>query len=229
MKYIRSLLFFTVIVLMSGCGKEPLDNEETIRDFTMPAIRYWLCVSFTDQNGNDLTYPLKPKEDNLDWGGSISPTQYDLNIILPNPPKWMKSKNSSLFKMYNFFERYPEFEEQYGEYDGRFFLFNDYMLDYMVPDDFQSYLTYKISCPAIFGDNSVHELVAFWGDDPSIAYRSEDSIDVYDTEGRKIICQYPRCTKAFFDGEEVGVKKAIFNRSLSRDYYSYYIDIVLDR
>lgn len=229
MKILRLASLLAMVLSLSGCSKEIVPEvEDIIRRSNTPVVRYWTCVSFLDSSGNDLVSRLMPKGDISNWRGGIDSGQYDLCIYLADGSK-TDIVNLEYYSMYNFFGDYPDFEKQYGKYDGRYYLYNDFMYPYMVPTDFQSMLTFKVTCPTIFGDNSVHELVTYWGDDPNVTNKSEKESMVYDSDGNPIYCQYPQCKRASFDGKKASVKKAIFFRSQSRDYYSYFIDIVLDK
>lgn len=235
MKTIKTALIIAIVALATvGCNKSALNSDDiNIADIELgydaahPRFSYLLCVGFLDSKGNDLTAPLaveQSKEEGKDWNGPADPARYNLNIILSNGVQ-SDSENLDSFTMYNFFARVPEFEKQYGRYDGHYFLFNHYF-DYFEPE---SCLTYQITCPTVFGDNSVHELVTWWGDDPEVAYRGEEYAQAYDSDGNRIMDQYLQCTKALFDGREVSIKRAVFYVGPNnRAYYSHFIDIVLD-
>ena len=227
MNKIAILLSFTVF-LLSGCV--PADRIEDILEVreskaNLPIDQYMIAIGFRDASGNDLVAPLEaerwiPKGDAVWWGG-INPAKYNLDIILPNPhDSWDNSiynfratngftpdvnKPSLTMKKYD--ERYnctSSFGAQYQEGDGNWYLINTFISPAM--NGIQNYLTYKITCPTIFGDNSVHELIVMWNSDSHVSDKDRNSGDLF-----------PEATNATFEGKTVSINKLGF------------IDIVLDR
>lgn len=79
-------------------------------------------------------------------------------------------------------------------------------------------LTYSIKFPSIFGDDKVHEIVTYWGDDPIVSSANEEA------------SLMPECTKAIFNGKVLAINKvAQYSTSREGNYYIYCIDIVLDK
>ena len=216
MKAIHYITLIALVMLLSSCGKDiSTDTEEDMvgHGYAFPRISYWVCMSFVDGEGNDLATPLISAGDDRN-PLHANPEKYNLDILLSDGSK-QDVENVEYFQIYNHFGN-----------DGRYYLFNDF---FMYSADLQNQLTYKITCPTVFGDNSVHEIVTCWIDDPAVAYK-KDPGHVYDSEGHRIMQQTPQCTSATFDGKEILVKKIVFTQDMKgKEYYSYFLDIVLDR
>ena len=245
MKTINIVMSLVLIALaLSSCGKLAPGGKTQDTSY-----RYCISINFSDFLGKDLVAPLgderwKPANDHSYWYGEINPDKYGLDISLSNPsleiqyistPKpEFERKTGPYFKMAKYDNNYrltSNFgQEVYTEGDGYYYLSNEYgtpifhyaddNYDTIIEEPVQDHITYKISCPTIFGDNSVHELVAYWAEDPDNSYDPQDARTWY---------LYPKCIKASFDGKEVAVKRSVVNSTEYRDYYSYFINIVLDK
>lgn len=227
-----------VFLSLSCCSKVDMEVSESF-----PQDFYWLTISFRDAAGKDLIVPLAEErwmmeedKDLLVWPGTINPERYNLDIVLSNPDNsWDNTiynyKATKYFTpdVYRPYFTIAKFNEQFvgtltycGEEDsvkdGYCYLFSQFIIPAI--NGVQEYLTYKITCPTLFGDDSTHEIVAFWNKDPFTVGQSKD---------RKKGALYPECTKALFDGNVVSVKKAVAHSAKTKDYYSYFIDIVIDR
>ena len=217
MKTTKAILAFSMIVMMlTSCGKGLSPEEEGVgtgQGFAAPVIRYWVGISFTDSDGNDLTTPL------ISGSGDrnplfANPEKYNLAILLADGSK-QDVENMEYFQMYNHFGN-----------GGRYYLFNDF---FMYSADLQKELTYRIKSQTIFGDDAEHEIVTYWIDDPDVAYK-KDPEHVYDADDHRIMQQTPQCTSATIAGKAVTVNKAVLGQDINgKDYYTYLIDIVLDR
>lgn len=236
-RIILSLLL--VCVTISGC-KGIIQEEEFLPEAhsDLPHDVYRIGISFHNASGDDLIIPLgderwKPGNDQSWWGG-INPKHYNLDILLPNPHEswdnsiynfrasagYLPDENRPSFQMIKYDHNYKcssFFGGQYSEGEGSWYLISTFQCPAI--NGLQDYLTYHIVCPIIFGDNLSHELVAFWDRDPFSGYPEE----------RKSGEIFPRCTNAKFDGYNVTVKQEITESADNRDYYTYFIDIVLDR
>ena len=217
MKSTKAILAFSMVVMMlSSCDKTitPSAEEDPIGYSAVhPVIRYWVSISFLDTEGNDLTAPL------ISGSGDrnpliANPGKYDLDIYLSDSSK-QDVENLEYFQMYNHFGN-----------DGRYYLLNDF---FMYSAELQQELTYKIKSPTIFGDDAEHEIVTCWVDDSAVAYK-KDPEHVYDADGHRIMQQTPQCTSATIAGKAVTVNKAVLGKDINgKEYYTYLIDIVLDR
>lgn len=216
-----SFLLATIVVLISGCGKE---IEPSSEGSISPVDDYILFISFKDASGNDLVAPLGEEKWNNPgdisyWSGEINPDKYNLNIVSSSPsvptsnPNYIPANTRPYFLMDKFDENYKYKEEG----DGIWYLSNE--THWNGRSGIQEYLTYKITCPTIFGDSSIHELVTWWDKDPLVAEHTKD---------RKTGALYPECKKATFDGKDYSVKQVKLENG-SWTFYGYFIDIVLDR
>lgn len=232
-------LSLLLVCILSGCIDNGQKKESLPAAYSdLPQDIYCIGISFKNASGNDLIIPLgderwKPGNDQSWWGG-INPQKYSLDILLPSPHEswdnsiynfkasdgYLPDVNSPSFQMIKYDNNYrcsSHFGEQYSEGKGVWYLISNFQCPAI--NGLQEYLTYSIVCPIIFGDNISHELVAFWDKDPISGY----------PEGRKSGDYFPRCSNAKFDGHSVTVKQVITNTVGNRDYYTYFIDIVLDK
>ena len=236
MRTIRYILFFTpVFLLLFGCDKSLLREEYPVGDF-MPSYTYLLSISFKNNSGDDLVSPLaeeqwKPTTDYSNWAGEINPDRYNLKVILSNPHEswdnsiynfkahdgFIPTAHTPSLQIVKYYEDYPLFKEKYGEVDGCNWLLSNFHSPGI--NGLQNSLTYRITCPTIFGDNSAHEIIAYWEKDPGMTYDAENSLTW---------SQYPECTKAIFDGDEVHIMKYVFAKTEFREYYTYFLDIVIN-
>ncbi len=244
MKTINKVILLALLsIVMASCGK--LAPGGKLQD---SSYKYLISISFTDNANKDLVAPLgderwKPANDHSYWYGEINPDMYGLDISLSNqlhefqyinsPKPVFERKTGPYFKMAKYDNNYQltsNFgQEVYTEGDGKYYLSNEYgtpichyaddNYDRIIEEPIQDHITYKISCPTIFGDNSVHELVAYWAEDPDNSYDPQDARTWY---------LYPKCIKASFDGKEIAVKRVVVSSTEDKDYYSYFVDVVLD-
>ena len=210
-------------LMLSGCDKNSLSGLNAAR----PIDFYWLTVNFKDDSGNDLVALLgkESRESAVDpsyWDGRINPELYQLDVILSNPhASWdnniYNARGCDVNQPYFSMVIYNEEDEVAlssfkgaSETEGYCYLFSNFHIPAI--NGIQDSLTYKIMCPTIFGDNLIHEITAYWKE------------NIKDSEGER----YPECIDATFDGKEVRVKKILVDSAVNRNYYSYFIDIVLD-
>jgi hypothetical protein len=211
----------SIAIILSCCTK----TDEPSSGFPDPSVDvYFLSISFKDGSGNDLVAPLgdekwKQPGDISYWSGEINPDRYNLDIVSSSPlettshPNHIPANTRPYFLMDKFDENYKIIEEG----DGIWYLSNE--TQWNGRSGIQEYLTYKITCPTIFGDSSIHELVAWWDKDPFVAEHSKD---------RNTGALYPECKKATFDGKDYSVKQVKIENGVWT-FYGYFIDIVLDR
>lgn len=199
-------------------------------DLTVPlAEEQWIKPA---PDADRYTYP---------WSGGINPSKYNLDLELSHPDVLPHDIPGVVY--YN--NNYPVYELillKYNNYQltdysadkGKYYLSNtfgysridglDILLasgidDYIKDNPQQDYIIYKISCPTIFGDNKVHVLTTYWGDD--LCFPSDNP------EAEEQWKLYPNCKKALFDGQEVLVKTIITRSNEFRDEYNHFIEIVL--
>ena len=242
-----------------SCGKEldvspedliPESWRDNAPNFNLwgSSYTYGIELSFTDSKGNDLVAPLgedrwKPANYHSYWFGEINPDNYTLAItygVECGPFDSMRVKydrRAPYFKMAKFDSDYKvtsHFGEEYTEGEGKYYLSNecgsamfygyDMALLYGENDirvnPRQDSITYEINSYALFNDYKYHKLVTYWEDDICIKFDPEDA---------RSGDQYPHCTKAFFEGKEVAVKTVVVRPTEYRDYYTHFIDIVVER
>lgn len=228
--------FFALIaVILAGCGERIIELPGAK---VLPIDYYWLTINFRDASGNDLIAPLgderwKPARDHSNWAGEINPDKYKLDILLSNPHEswdntiynymateaFIPDENRPYFTIAKYNEDFKGTLTYKGEQlDGYCYLFSNFGIPAI--NGLQQSLTYNITCPAIFGDNLTHNIVTYWAEDKNASNNSDDET---------ILFQYPQCTGASFDGKEIIVKSAVVYATESRQYYSYFIDIALDK
>lgn len=235
MKTIRLYVVFAFMALvMSGCGKDIFIPGADV----MQMDYYWLTVSFKDASGKDLVAKLGDERwvssrNQSNWAGEINPERYQLDIILSNPHEswdntiyntrakegvFAPDVNQPYFMIAKYDENHVGTLTYKGEdsIEGDCYLFSNFNIPAI--NGIQNTLTYKITCPTIFGDNATHEIVTWWKEGQSFPKDSDE-----------IIFRYPECKSSTFDGKDVIVKKVLVDSANSKEYYSYFIDIVLDK
>lgn len=215
MKTLRYPIIFALLVLtLSSCRE-----KESIIPDTMPGYLdfYFLQASFKDADGNDLVMPLaeeyyKSDKGSLIYSGEVNPEHYSLDIIpfsggLNEKPVYYASKFDAQHKLLK--------TSQDGKYigDGSWYLGSTLVCGSAVTRlPLQETLTFRFKCPMVFGDDYVHEIVAWWEEDIQ--------------QGE--YTRYPRCVKATFDGKETAPAKGLIYFKQTDSYFNaYFLDIVL--
>ena len=198
-----------------------------------PVWVYDIAISFKDSDGNDVVKPLVDEQWTSDpthdgWIREINPEKYHLDVIYSNPPDWY---DNSIYNR----RAYPGFIPDVHTCDFRGFrnsqntsvspwylrhYNNSHRID-LWGEEVQD-LTFEITCPTIFGDESIHEVETYWeqGEKP-VVYKSNAV-----------------CTKVLFAGKEYTPQKQVevfnyefpdpsYNVTVEMIYYS--VDIVLDK
>ncbi|MCR5827929.1 MAG: hypothetical protein K6G53_05895 [Bacteroidales bacterium] len=227
MKKLLILLSIISSILLIGCDKILQEDEFEFRKAhaNLPFDVYMIALSFHDASGNDLIAPLAEEQwksvgdKNLSyWPNTINPERYHLDIILSNPHEsWDNT-------IYNFRHEWegsdPDKLQPYFKIWERGGLYMENIFDCPAINGRQESLTYEISCPTIFGDNTIHKLSTFW-EYPSIASDN--------TANQRTADLYPLCFRATFDGQEVNVRKSVYYHTDYTTYDINLIDIVLNR
>ena len=191
-----TVLILTAMFILNSCGKNE-NKEEVInplcREGLHPYYVHTLWLSFQDKSGNDL---LKGSEFELlyNYNGifdTVKPEFYTLEIIyekgIINP--WLEPghyKNGTDDIIYPKLYLASESVASYG------LLNNDY--DYLrfhtestkLVGNFPKKIIFRFTCPYLFGDNKVHDIVTRW-----------KFIDTY--------CA-PLCYRIEYGGKEFSVK-----------------------
>lgn len=127
---------------------------------TLPpeSVGYGIALSFQDASGKDLVKGIQLDEwtpgssmEDAQWG-TVKSDLYSLNIGLSKACS--DSEKGIGFELDN--------RHTLGMYRYDYnYLRNDYTLDVDdCPDE--KVLTYKLKCPYIFGDETIHEIVTYW-------------------------------------------------------------------
>ena len=201
----------------------------------------------------------KPDDETSPWSGQINPEKYSLSIILSNPceeydnsiyanrvpvvdgvPLFVRDKKDlehllPYFRLTQYdkdFHWLPYYDQKTlkpVDLEGQYYLASFFWAG--GGNDLQDNLTYSFSCPTIFGDNSIHQIVAYWEEE-----------DIKDESSE--IAQYPKCTKVLYDGEEIEFANRVYlpkdyyvkegttnpeRAMMPREYYAAFVDIVLDK
>ena len=248
MKYISHIIVSSLIVCsLSSCnndlgGGTYLDGEYAIDLSSMagrelnetfgPAWKYTISISFKDTEGNDLVAPLAEEQwsnnpDASHWAGYINPDKLHLDVIYSNPPDWFDNTTYT-------HKAYPGMipdvhvkyctAVQFDQPDSPWYVVHGEATYINTWGDEVRDLTFKLSCPTIFGDDEIHEFVTYWEEGE-------------EKRGEKRLA---KCTKVVFEGQEYIPKKMVivhhydypeYPHALEGkdvEYVHYAIDIVLD-
>jgi hypothetical protein len=124
--------------------------------------KYQLALSFQDASGNDLVKGIELKEDPGGFSSTVRSDLYVLDVIL-----YEQCENWDN-RIYNVPARpgmTPDVQRPYMQAregnDGYYYLANrfGYTADGCPA---QEILTYKLTCPYLFGDEEIHEFVTYW-------------------------------------------------------------------
>jgi hypothetical protein len=181
MKAIKLIGLFTLLIL-GGCKSDLTINSDApeINENSEVAEKYFngpnyyaydLFLKFQDESGNSLLKGIECKDwvfiPEYDEGvGSVNFDFYALEIAVPEPCQDTyflankerpgvileeKATPKLFLRLWNgnyYFEiNYRSFENPWGEYEN------------CPPAEM---ITYKLSCPFVFGDDAVHEIVTWW-------------------------------------------------------------------
>lgn len=205
--------YFIVMVIMASIAVGCI-----VRDYPGPYMyKHFFAISITDASGHDLVASLgdeqwiPPGEHTTQWTGNINPKRYDLSIVRSDKTVWAAQDMEERQALKGPFFKIGQKIDESHPLDG-YLLFNAYY--HITPTDaidLERQLTYRFTCPEIFGDDAEHDIETFW-----------------EADGRTGIYTYPKCIKAFFEGKEIAVEKSKLDR-IEDKYYVYCIKIVLDQ
>lgn len=219
MKELLILLSIISSTLLSGCDKILQEDEFELRKAhsNLPCDIYMVALSFHDASGNDLVSPLADEKWRSEadkrlnfWPRTINPERYHLDIILSNP---YESWDNTIYNFrHEWAESDPPILQPYFKIWERDGLSLENIFHCPAINGNQETLTYEISCPTIFGDNTIHILSTVW----KYPSRIGDYL-------------YPVCSMATFDGKKVDISKSVYNTTDYTTYDINLIDIVLNR
>jgi hypothetical protein len=155
----KTLVFagLSALIMMSSVSSCHLVfNQDT------DTVFYPLSISFQDASGNDLVkgigledwYPANIPEEQAQ-SGSVKHDLYVLDLMVSQPCQdLIDSWNNRHYVI-------PSYRLGLDKFNGTWFLTTQ--MDFTVnncPDE--KVLTYKLTCPYVFGDKAEHEFVAYW-------------------------------------------------------------------
>jgi len=230
---------FTFMLALAALSLTSCDFFSPIMPTSTKTYYYFLHLSFKDKAGNELIAPFaadrfKSTPGSV-WYGEIDTLKYSLDIIQANPGSDADTKCYYLSPMRMSSQEALVLDSQrpyltMTKFDGNLAMITP-MSDGSYPDegnwymDFhyaiatntgrqQEALTYKLSCPTVFGDNNVHDIKATWGEGEDKSY-----LEIY-----------PSCTSVEIDGQKLTPRRGVsYLDNNGTVYISYFADIVIDR
>ena len=232
MKAIRYILVFAIMaLLLAACGEDPLvieenttdnwNDETNINPHANHFFTYLFYVSVRDTSGNDLIAPLGEEYYRSDTrhrpNGEIDPAK--LKVIVKRPDGGYSS-----IKTYTLARKFDEQrnllpQNEDGTYEGKgiWYLSNQ---PQELGESVQDSMILSIQCNTLFGDYRYHDLTVFWEEEPH-----QYAMPPFE--------QFPVCTKAKLEGQEVNAEKVVThyyeNTEYAKDIIHYFLDFVLDR
>ena len=182
---------------------------------------YFIDISFKDSLGNDLVAPLAEdryiSDQHIDkWWGEIDPVRYKLEVI-------SQSGGIIAHDMYSGSLRKPQFFM--SKYDSNYKLVSDevfgcyYLAQTLqlpaIEYDLQQQLTYRLTCPTIFGDENPHEIITYWD------FSKEDINPPLHND------KFPECYGIIYEDQRL-VPVRIGAESVG-NHYSHFVNLVIDR
>lgn len=218
----KTLRFAAIIGLMAialcGCSSPFGDVQELVQNSKpVPRDYYYLHINVRNTEGDDLVAPLgeeyyKSNPESIKYSGEVNPDKYQLQIVLPDG--YVDRTASFTLGKFDGGYNWVSMQED-GTYDvtGRWSLMSNYMIVGNNPK-VQNPLTYKIKCPAVFGDDTIHEIVTWW---EAVSWN------------KTLYEQFYGCVKATFDGVEISpVRSETVYPGTDFAYAADFLDIVLD-
>lgn len=208
----RLTLLIVALCFLFSCDETVLvpEDDQFRSNANDPCDAYELNIIIKDKSGNDLVYLLKD-----DWSdthyGMVNPDLYSLYLKKTSPNVWQRRTFYKFGKIVSD-QYYPAFVIRKLSPEDEYFSLYDINTLWSA-DGWQDSLTYRITCPTIFGDSLSHDIVAYFGKDP-YAYR-------------RTILTWPECTKVLFDGKEMPVKSVLYDEA--NELATNIVEIVLDR
>ena len=172
-KTLNSLLIFIMMYNLSSCDFKKGDFPHDL-----PHTGYSLFLRFQDTSGNDLIQGIDYSS------GVVNSDLYTLNIVFSEPCNTYDTDIFNFPPKPGFFpdNNFPKL--LIGNSSGHSHL----IIDFILPTNDcpeEKMVTYKLKCPYIFGDDNVHELVAYWNFSKVSSF-----------------CTSADCYSAEFDGKE---------------------------
>lgn len=209
-------LRFTFIIALAALALTSCDFFKPIIPVETRVHYYFLHLSFKDAEGNDLIAPLAEEyyksSTDKPWRGEIDPSKYSIDLVVPEASGDSIKVNFTASKFTDEYVKLTPREDGTYDPDGHWFfdlrsiIINKNDLSY-------SKLNYKLSCPEVFGDDSLHEISTTWAKDLETSQQSF----------------YPACTKVILDGKEYKPLKGMtYYQDSETIYIAYFVDVVLE-
>ena len=173
MKTIKVIALLTIIAAMlCNCAKISNENDISKGPGYPLSYEYILYIGFQDVSGNDLVKGIRYIEQNSEKGvttddkgsaGEVEPDLYMLKIFYPEAymdPVWGHYHSGASMPNPTFGYKLLY---RIGVDDNTYLLFSPYSsVNYYKELPPADKITYKFYCPYVFGNNDVHEIVAYW-------------------------------------------------------------------
>lgn len=200
---IKWALLISLVILCSHCS-----SHDAVMEAPGPSKLCLLRVSFLDASGNDLLEGLVQDWDNEDIFRMINPDLYSYEIIYPdlhNDPWYQHQRFVREMGSKVILDEMPPPVVGLYKSESRYFLYFEALSVIRYMDErypIAEMLTFKLSCPSIFGDDKVHEIVSYWSQDPTyhpeyIELMTKDDPDYFKNRPELTFCH-----RVVFDGKE---------------------------
>jgi hypothetical protein len=167
-KAMRTFKFLGILALMAT-GSSSCDLILSFGKLPPATVSYQLDLSFQDASGNDLAKGIGlwewipgdlPQEQAT--GGAVKPELFVLDIMISEPCSTWDNKYYNASPRIGFQPDINRPQLSMSRYEnGCWYLGAKLSLpDGDCPE--QKTLTYQLKCPYLFGDEAVHEFVAYW-------------------------------------------------------------------
>ena len=150
MKTLKLIAVLPLVILFASCSR------------SAGGYKHILLLSVQDVSGNDLVEGIAEQyNDPGIWSAEIDPDLFTLDIVFPNlcmDVYYQHHHNTTSIAPAEF---YPELKMK--ELDGRNYLLFETLS--RIGDDCDNssrIITFKLTCPYVFGDEKVHEIVTHW-------------------------------------------------------------------
>ena len=204
------LFFLSLLILSAGCSQSELEPVYNMN----PPYDYQLLISIQDIFGNDRLNEI-PFEDIVEDG----------SLIVEDKDGWVGSVQSDLYTLeiiaqelcFEFKGVFPEridtplpiVKVNNGKY-----LFLRASSSRLCPPEEQ--ITFKLSCPFLFGDNKTHTIVTYWSPD-GLVMPLIDGVQGPDSETEGMWWLRNECYLLSIDGKEWHVVQEEFYHNLREE------------
>ena len=178
---------FLATVCSSSCSN---------KDDLNPFHSYYFYIAIQDVSGNDLIDGIGVDHDN-----ELKDGEYSLEIVYPDlcmDVNYQRINYPSAYE-YTSLRHQPAISVQ--KFGGRYFLgifvVTNHRTMHIKNCPFANTLTFNLSCPYIFGDDAVREIVTYWSMDPSYHPEYQNNKKWFKNRPQSF------CYRVVFDGKEI--------------------------